>query len=211
MRDGSGSDTFPQVKQRTGMIIRVRNSENGLWKRDVDWNCGGMGDVNWEAFHCKLYYPFCCSRDGAKQTEYGIPLSITSLSKPPESTSEQNKKVITIYCPIFQMLECHREINCLHRRQSYSFTLTVCPHPVAYNRRHIGKCCCLLLDDRWWWSSASVILQIDSSHWGKPTIIKVPLFRSLKQKALQPNWRVVSSGRSDNHFTINDPTLKASR
>lgn len=46
MRDGSDSDTFPQVKQRTGMIIRVKNSENGLWKRDVDWNCGGMGDVN---------------------------------------------------------------------------------------------------------------------------------------------------------------------
>ena len=46
MRDGSDSDTFPQVKQRTGMIIRVKNSENGLWKRDVDWNCGGVGDVN---------------------------------------------------------------------------------------------------------------------------------------------------------------------
>ena len=109
------------------------------------------------------------------------------------------------------MLECQREINCLHRRQSYSFTHIVCPHPVAYNRRHIGKCCCLLLDDRWWWSSASVILQIDSSHWGKPTIIKVPLFRSLKLNAQQPNWRVVSSGRSDNHFATNEPTLKASR
>ena len=54
MRDGSDSNTFPQVKQRTGMIIRVKNSENGLWKRDVDWNCGGVGDANSKAFRCKL-------------------------------------------------------------------------------------------------------------------------------------------------------------
>ena len=66
MRDGSDSDTFPQVKQRTGMIIRVKNSENGLWKRDVDWNCGGVWDANSKAFHCKLYYPFCCSRSGSE-------------------------------------------------------------------------------------------------------------------------------------------------
>ena len=199
------------------------------WNNELEWSYGsgivrmGFGREAWIGIVGVWGMPiqrhsianwiisFVTVEVGVKQTNSYHPLSNKNLSKPLESTSEQNKKAVTIYCPIFQMLECHREINCLHRRQSYSFTHIVCPHPVAYNRRQIGKCCCPLLDDRWWWSSASVILQIDSSHWGKPTIIKVPLFRLLKPKASQPNWRVVSSGRSDNHFTINEPTLKASR
>ena len=36
--------------------------------------------------------PFVAVEVGVKQTEYGIPLSIASLPKPPESTSEQNRR-----------------------------------------------------------------------------------------------------------------------
>ena len=41
MSDGLQVNTFPQVKQRTGMIIRLKNSK--VWKGNIECNCGGMG------------------------------------------------------------------------------------------------------------------------------------------------------------------------
>ena len=57
--------------------------------------------------------PFVAVEVGVKQTEYGIPLSITSLSKPPESTSEQNRgRLLYTLLSIKRMNAIGRSIIC---------------------------------------------------------------------------------------------------